>query len=51
MSFVQAPGVIITPHIGGSVARMRTRGYAFVLKQIKRYLAGEKLENIRLHGY
>ncbi|BDA41405.1 Glyoxylate/hydroxypyruvate reductase B [Coccomyxa sp. Obi] len=47
----QAPGVVITPHIGGSVARMRIRGYAFVLKQIKRYLAGEKLENVRLHGY
>ncbi|BDA44526.1 probable glyoxylate/hydroxypyruvate reductase B at C-terminar half [Coccomyxa sp. Obi] len=48
---LDAPGVIITPHIGGAVARMRTRGYAVVMKQIKRYLAGEKLENVRLHGY
>lgn len=33
------------------VTRMRERGYAFVLKQIARYLAGERLQNIRLHGY
>ena len=27
----QAPGVFITPHIGGAVKSMRARGYKFVL--------------------
>lgn len=46
-----APGIIITPHIGGAVRSMRVRGYKFVVRQIERYMAGEKLENVRLHGY
>jgi phosphoglycerate dehydrogenase-like enzyme len=40
-----APGVIITPHIRGAVARMRERGYRLVTKQIRRHLAGEPLQN------
>ncbi len=40
-----SPGVIITPHIGGAVARMRERGYRLVTKQIRRHLAGEPLQN------
>jgi phosphoglycerate dehydrogenase-like enzyme len=47
----QAPGVIITPHIGGAVARMRARGYKLVIKQIEHYLAGLPLENVCQHGY
>ena len=47
----QAPGVFITPHIGGAVKSMRARGYKFVLEQIDRYLKGEPLHNVRLHGY
>jgi phosphoglycerate dehydrogenase-like enzyme len=46
-----APGLIVTPHIGGAVASMRVRSYKFVVKQIERYLAGEPLENVRVHGY
>ena len=41
----RAPGVIITPHIGGAVMRMRQRGYALVTRQIQRYMAGEQLQN------
>ena len=41
----RAPGVMITPHIGGAVARMRQRGYRLVARQIRRYLAGEPLVN------
>ena len=48
---LQAPGILITPHIGGAVRDMRVRGYDFVLKQLARYLAKEPLENVRLHGY
>ena len=48
---IQAPGLIITPHIGGAVKKLRARGYQFVLAQIDRYLAGEPLQNVRVHGY
>ena len=48
---VQAPGLLLTPHIGGAVVNIRVRGYRFVLKQIERYISGQPLENLRLHGY
>ena len=48
---LQAPGILITPHIGGAVRNMRVRGYDFVLEQLDRYLAKEPLNNVRLHGY
>ena len=48
---VQAPGVIITPHIGGAVVNIRVRGYRFVVKQIERFASGQPLENVRLYGY
>lgn len=47
----QAPGILITPHIGGAVRNMRARSYKNVLAQLDKYLAGEPLENVRLHGY
>lgn len=47
----KAPGILITPHIGGAVRNMRVRGYDFVLEQLDRYLAKEPLNNVRLHGY
>ena len=50
-SAMQAPGILITPHIGGAVKNMRARGYKFVLEQLDKYLAGEPLMNVRLHGY
>ena len=48
---LQAPGILITPHIGGAVRNMRVRGYKLVLGQLDRYLAGEPLENVRVNGY
>ena len=48
---VQAPGLIITPHIGGAVVNIRVRGYRFVVEQIERFASGQPLENVRMHGY
>lgn len=36
-----APNILITPHIAGSVARWNARGYRFAGEQIRRYAAGQ----------
>ena len=46
-----APGVLITPHVGGAVERMFERGWRFAGEQVRRYLAGEPLSNIVTAGY
>lgn len=46
-----APGVLITPHIGGAVARVFERGWRFAGEQVRRYMAGERLRNIVVDGY
>jgi phosphoglycerate dehydrogenase-like enzyme len=38
-----APNVLITPHVAGSTARWRSRGYRFAAEQIRRYVAGQPL--------
>ena len=38
-----APNVLITPHVAGSTARWRSRGYIFAAEQIRRYVAGQPL--------
>lgn len=40
-----APNCFITPHVAGSVAGFFVRAYSFAGKQVRRYLAGERLEN------
>ena len=46
-----APGVLITPHVGGAVERVFERGWRFAGEQVRRYLAGEPLRNIVTDGY
>lgn len=41
-----APGVVITPHIGGSTPLFIPRAYALVRNQIERYVAGQPLRNV-----
>ncbi len=41
-----APGVLITPHVGGEVPRTPARAEAVAVAQIARVLAGEPLANV-----
>jgi phosphoglycerate dehydrogenase-like enzyme len=41
-----APGVFITPHVGGSTPASRRRAVALVREQVVRFAAGEPLHNI-----
>jgi phosphoglycerate dehydrogenase-like enzyme len=48
----KAPGLLLTPHVGGAVLQVRERAYAVVRAQLARYAAGEPLRNvIGEHGY
>jgi phosphoglycerate dehydrogenase-like enzyme len=46
-----APGVLITPHIGGAVSRVFERGWRFAGDQVRRYLDGTPLLNEVTAGY
>jgi phosphoglycerate dehydrogenase-like enzyme len=46
-----APGVLITPHIGGAVERLFERAWRFAGEQVRRYLDGEPLLNVVSNGY
>ncbi len=41
-----APGLLLTPHVGGTITGARDRAYAIVREQLARYAAGEPLENV-----
>jgi len=41
-----APNCMITPHIGGATPEFIYRAFRFAGKQVKRFIAGEELENI-----
>jgi phosphoglycerate dehydrogenase-like enzyme len=41
-----APGLLITPHVGGAVHASRERAYGVVAGQLGRLAAGEPLENV-----
>ena len=41
-----APGLLITPHVGGDVPGTNERAAAAVTDQLRRILAGEPLENV-----
>jgi phosphoglycerate dehydrogenase-like enzyme len=47
----QMDGVLITPHIAGSVSRAYDRAWPLVAAQIRRYLNGEPLTNVVVDGY
>ena len=42
----QAPGLLLTPHVGGAITGARDRAYAVVRDQLARYAAGEPLRNV-----
>jgi len=42
----QAPGLLLTPHVGGAVTEARVRAYRIVRDQLERYAAGEPLRNV-----
>jgi len=42
----QAPGLLLTPHVGGAVHDVRQRGYRVVAEQLARLAAGEPLRNV-----
>jgi phosphoglycerate dehydrogenase-like enzyme len=41
-----APGLLLTPHVGGAVHEAGKRGYEVVIPQVARYVAGEPLHNV-----
>jgi phosphoglycerate dehydrogenase-like enzyme len=41
-----APNCMITPHVGGSTPEFIHRAFRFGAEQVRRFLAGEELENI-----
>ncbi|HXT92727.1 MAG TPA: 2-hydroxyacid dehydrogenase [Trebonia sp.] len=41
----QAPGLLLTPHMGGAIHEVRQRGYQVVAQQLARLAAGEPLRN------
>lgn len=46
-----APGVLITPHIGGAVWRVFERAMRFAGEQVRRSMNGEPLRNVVSEGY
>jgi phosphoglycerate dehydrogenase-like enzyme len=42
----RAPGLLLTPHVGGAVRGSRRRAYRVVAEQLRRLAAGEQLLNI-----
>jgi phosphoglycerate dehydrogenase-like enzyme len=45
------PGLLLTPHVAGSVQGLPKRAYALVGQQVGRYAAGEPLVNVVADGY
>lgn len=44
-------GVLITPHIAGSVVGVYDRAWRLVAEQVRRYMQGEPLRNVVASGY
>jgi phosphoglycerate dehydrogenase-like enzyme len=48
----QAPGLLLTPHVGGAIYKSQDRAYKVVSEQLARLAAGKPLRNvIGDHGY
>jgi phosphoglycerate dehydrogenase-like enzyme len=45
------PGLLLTPHVAGSVPGFRRRAYALAGEQLRRYAEGRPLENVVSDGY
>ncbi len=46
-----APGLLLTPHVGGAVSGFPRRAYALVREQLGRWSRDEPLENVVRDGY
>jgi phosphoglycerate dehydrogenase-like enzyme len=46
-----APGLLISPHVGGASSAMWPRAYRLVREQLTRYAAGEPLANVMAGDY
>lgn len=46
-----APGLLLTPHVGGAVAGFPRRAYTLVRDQLERWARDEPLENVVQDGY
>jgi phosphoglycerate dehydrogenase-like enzyme len=46
-----APGVLITPHVGGATPAMWPRAYRLVREQLERFAAGELVANVMTGEY
>lgn len=46
-----APNLLLTPHVGGGTKGWDERAYRLVAAQVRRYVAGEPLENLVSEGY
>ena len=47
----RAPGILITPHIAGSVSRAYDRAWRLVSAQLSRHVSGQPLLNAVIDGY
>jgi phosphoglycerate dehydrogenase-like enzyme len=45
------PNFLLTPHVAGSVRGLLARAYRLVGAQLRRYVAGQPLENVVSDGY
>jgi phosphoglycerate dehydrogenase-like enzyme len=46
-----AAGVLITPHVAGSVRKLFDRAWRLIADQVRRYARGEPLRNVVVDGY
>jgi phosphoglycerate dehydrogenase-like enzyme len=46
-----APNVLITPHVGGATPAMWPRAYRLVREQLRRFAAGEQVDNVMTGEY
>ncbi|MGH3627328.1 MAG: phosphoglycerate dehydrogenase, partial [Sciscionella sp.] len=42
----QAPGLVLTPHVGGNVDGLAERAWRVAAEEIGRFIAGEPLHNL-----
>jgi phosphoglycerate dehydrogenase-like enzyme len=47
----RAPGVLISPHVGGNSSAFEPRALRLIAEQLSRYTAGEPLANVIAGGY
>ena len=50
-SLWDAPGLLVSPHVGGASSAMWPRAYRLVRDQLRRYVAGEPLANVMTGDY